>query len=105
MEKVFKAWKNLQVLVKARAVPLGGTDDLRAFIPNLTMLRDRNPNVLRRKHLLRATKLRENIRHFRQDPQSLTATAYRGFVISAGHLARTISSIEIVQQQVIAEGI
>jgi hypothetical protein len=95
MENVIGAWKNLQVLVKARATLVGGTEDLRAIVPNLRLLAQRYPDTLTPEHAKRAEKLRADMTAYKAEPTSLTKAAYKGFAVRAGHLASAISRIPI----------
>jgi len=88
-------WKNLQIVIKARAHLVGGAEDLRAVVANLQLLAAGYPSILSRKDVNRAEALKDDLSSFKDEPKTLTKQALRSFRIKTGKLAKKIAQIPV----------
>lgn len=88
-------WRNLQIVVKARAHHVGGPEDLRAVIRNLTELAGKFPKAVSTNDIRRAEDLKEELSRFKDQPTQLTASALKAFRRRVGSLARKVEEIPI----------
>jgi hypothetical protein len=92
LEKILQAWARIQKLARDKAKRFGGQDS-RAVIPNLTILAKQFPDSFSLEDVAWAQELRDQLKGYQGNLSELTASAYRGFAISAGRLAKRIQLI------------
>ena len=92
LEKILQAWARIQKLARDKARRFGGQDS-RAVIPNLTILAKQFPDSFSLEDVAWAQELRDQLKGYQGNLSELTASAYRGFAISAGRLAKRIQLI------------
>ncbi|MEQ1609443.1 MAG: hypothetical protein ABL956_10830 [Hyphomonadaceae bacterium] len=104
LTRALTTWRNLQIIIKARARLVGGPEDLRAVIRNLGLLAIRFADVISRDDVNRAEELKENLERFREHPDTLTKQALRSFRVKTGRLARKIEEIPVDVRAIEAVG-
>lgn len=88
-------WRNLQIVVKARAHLVAGPEDLRAVVKNIDQLALKFPDIISRDDVNRAEALKADLENFKADPVQLTKPALRSFRIKTGRLGRKLEQIAI----------
>lgn len=88
-KNIVQAWTNLSIILQALALPHGGAKNLKSFVKNVELLRQKN--VIPREECTRLQYLHEQRFHLRDHPAELTQESYRSYIRRASRLANRLT--------------
>lgn len=92
LEKVLKAWGNIQLIIRDAAAPIGGARGLNSAMPNLRLLQSKG--LVTPADVETAQDLRDRRSEYTADPSQLSAREFRSYAVKAGKFAERLRQIK-----------